>query len=244
MHLRYKLLAGFFLINAMLIVAGAMSIFELTQMRSKTVSIIDGNYKALHRLNLMIKSVEKEDKAVLMLILGQWKTGRAMIKKADSSFNKNYNIALRNVSGNSALAGIGKQYAKLKNIWEFPIVDTKKEGNINWYYTSFLPAFQNTIEQIEQAMEISQQKLHNESKQLLEDSHRASMPGIVAINSAILMSFLMYFFTTRFFSKPVEDILKGLKSYNETGKSFSVTINTNDEINELAKEIKRATENR
>ena len=244
MHIRYKLLAGFFLINAMLIVAGIMSIYELTQMRTRTVNIIDGNYKALHRLNLMLKSVEKEDKAVLMLMLGQWKTGRDMIKKADSSFNKSYNIALNNTSGNKALIDIGKQYAKLKHIWEFPIVDTKKQGNINWYYSSFLPEYQNTIEQIEQAMEYSQQKLHNESKQLLEDSHRALMPGIVAIISAILMSFLLYFFTTRFFSKPIEDILKGIRHFNNTGKPFSVNINTNDEIKELAKEIKKATEDR
>ncbi len=244
MHLRYKLLAGFFLINAMLIVAGVMSIYELTQMRTRTVSIIDGNYKALHRLNLMLKSVEKEDKAVLMLMLGQWKTGRKMIKKADSAFSKSYSIALQNTSENKALTRIGKQYAKLKHVWEFPIVDTKKQGNINWYYSTFLPEYQNTIEQIEQAMEYSQQKLHNESKQLLEDSHRALMPGIVAIISAILMSFLMYFFTTRFFSKPIEDILKGIKTFNQSGKPFSVNINTNDEIKELAKEIKKATEDR
>ena len=244
MHLRFKLLAGFFLINAMLIVAGAMSIIELTQMRTKAINIIDGNYNALHRLNLMLKSVEKEDKAVLMLMLGQWKTGRAMISKADSAFNKSYLIALENTSENKALRLIGKQYASLKHTWELPIVDTKKQGNINWYYDSFLPEYQNTIEHIEQAMEFSQQKLHNESKQLLEDSHRALMPGIVAIISAILMSFLMYFFITRFFSKPIENILKGIKEYNTRGKTFNVTISTNDEIRDLAKEIKKSTEDR
>jgi methyl-accepting chemotaxis protein len=244
MRLRIKLLAGFILINALLIVAGTMSIFELTKMRSEAISIIDGNYKTLHRLNLMLIAVEKEDKAVLMLMLGQWKKGRTDIARADSSFNSNYARALKNSTTNQELEMIGKQYAQLKHIWELPIVDTKKQGNINWYFTSFLPTYQSTIEQIEKAMEISQQTLHKESRQLLEDSHKAIMPGIVAIISAIILSLLMYFFTTRFFSKPIEDILKGLIKYNNSGKSFSVAINTNDEIKELAKEIKKATENR
>ncbi len=244
MRLKYKLLAGFLLINAMLIVAGAMSIIELTQMRTETIAIIDGNYKTLHRLNLMFMSVEKEDKAVLMLMLGQWETGRGIISKSDSAFNANYRAATRSTSDNEALSLVYKKYMTLKHLWELPIVDTKKQGNINWYYNSFMPAYESTIQQIEQAMEYSQKQLHAESKQLLEDSHRALMPGIVAIISAILMSMLMYFFINRFFSKPIENILNGLKKYNETGKSFSVTISTNDEIKELAKEIKKTTEDR
>ncbi len=244
MRLKYKLLAGFFLINAMLIVAGVMSIIELTKMRTEAISIIDGNYKTLHGLNLMFMSVEEEDKAVLMLMLGQWETGRSILKKADSAFSANYKVSIQSTSENTALKQVQQQYLTMKHLWELPIVDTKKQGNINWYYNAFMPAYEKTIQQIEKAMEYSQKQLHAESKQLLENSHRALMPGIVAIISAILMSMLMYFFISRFFAKPIEKILEGVKKYNDTGKSFSVAVNTNDELNELAKEIKKTTEDR
>lgn len=244
MRIKYKLLSGFFLINAILVVAGVMSITELTQMRNTTIKIIDGNYNLLHQLNLMLKSVEKEDKAVLMLMLGQWEPGREIISKADSSFSKSYKVAQQNTSDNEALQQIGKQYAIYKHIWELPIVDTKKEGNIEWYYKTYIPAYQNINELINQAMEFSEQKLHNESTQLINNYHQSLMPSIIAIISAILMSFLMYFFTTRFFSKPVENILKGVKDYNKTGKRISMDVNSNDEIRELVNEIKKLTENR
>ncbi len=240
MRIKYKLFAGFLLINLMLLVAGAMSIYELVQLRNKTVATIDGNYFALNRLNTMLKSVEKEDRAVLLLLLGQWEDGRQALGAADSAFNVTYREARNSVSDNLILEKIGDQYATFKHIWELPIVDTKKQGNLNWYYTVFIPEFRTTTAMIEKAMTYSRNQMHTESKQIFEASYTALMPGIVAIISAILMSLLMYFFISRFFSLPINNVLKGLKEYNSKKKPFRVTVNTNDELKELSAEIKKA----
>jgi CHASE3 domain sensor protein len=240
MRIKYKLFAGFLLINLMLIVAGAMSIYELLQLRNKTISTIDANYIALNRLNTMLKAVETEDKSVLLLLLGQWEDGRKQLSKADSTFRATYREARSHVSGNIALDNIGKQYTNFKHIWEMPIVDTRKEGNLTWYYEVFIPEFQKTTSQIEKAMSYSRNQMHSESKQIFEESYTALMPGIVAIISAILMSLLMYFFISRFFSLPINNILKGLKEYNTKKKVFRVSVNTNDELKELSGEIKKA----
>jgi len=244
MRVKYKLLSGFFLINAILVVAGVMSISNLVQIRDATINIIDDNYNSLHQFNTMLKSIDKENNAILMLTLGQWKSGREILSKADSSFNKSYQVALKNSSDNKVIQNIGVKYSNYKNIWELPIVSTKKERNIDWYFTTVIPAYENIKGVIEQAIAYSEQKLHNEAKQLVNKYHQSLMPGIIAIISAIILSFMMYFFTTRFFSKPIEDILKGVKDYNQTGKSFSLEINTNDEIKELVNEIKKSTEDR
>jgi len=241
MKIKYKLLAGFFLINAILIVAGAMSIYELTRMREHSFKLIDNNYKALKTLNVMLKSVEKEDKGTLLLLLGQWKNGRTILNQADHTFQTHYEKAVALTPGKSHLPLIKEKYEAFKRKWEKPIVDTQREGNIKWYYSEFIPAFQSVVDEIETAMVISEDNMHKESKVLLENSHQAMMPGIIAIISAVLLSLLMYFFTTTFFSKPINDILKALKDFNEKGKPFSVKINTNDEIKELSKEIKKAT---
>ena len=240
MRIKYKLFAGFLLINLMLLVAGAMSIYELLQLRNKTVATIDGNYFALNRLNTMLKSVEKEDRAVLLLLLGQWEDGRQDLSSADSTFNVTYQEARNRVPDNLSLKNIGDQYAAFKHIWEMPIVDTKKQGNLNWYYKVFIPEFRKTTALIERAMTYSRNQMHTESKQIFEASYTALMPGIVAIISAILMSLLMFFFISRFFSLPINNILKGLKEYNSKKKPFRVTVNTNDELKELSAEIKKA----
>ncbi len=240
MRIKYKLFAGFLLINIMLVIAGTMSIYELIQLRKKTVSTIDANYHALKGLNTMLKAVESEDRAVLLLMLGQWEDGRQQLSQADSAFRATYLEAKRRVSGNVALENIGKQYVKFKQIWVKPIVDTKKQGNLSWYYKVFIPGYQKITLQIEKAMAYSRKQLHSESKQIFEESYTALMPGIVAIISAILMSLLMYFFISRFFSLPINNILKGLKDYNSKRKAFKVTVNTNDELKELSNEIKKA----
>ena len=240
MRIKYKLFAGFLLINIMLVIAGSMSIYELLQLRKKTVTTIDANYIALNRLNTMLKAVESEDRAVLLLLLGQWEDGRNQLSKADSIFRATYLEARSRVKDNTALDNIGKQYIVFKHIWELPIVDTKKQGNLSWYNKTFIPSFRKTTSQIEKAMSYSRSRLHAESKQIFEESYTALMPGIVAIISAILMSLLMYFFISRFFSHPINSMLKGLKDYNTKKKPFRVTINTNDELKELSGEIKKA----
>jgi len=240
MRIKYKLFAGFLLINLMLVVAGSMSVYELLQLRNKTVATIDANYIALNRLNTMLKSVETEDRAVLLLLLGQWEDGRNQLSRADSTFKATYLEARSHVSDNIALDNIGNQYAVFKHIWEMPIVDTKKQGNLNWYNEKFIPGFQKTTSQIEKAMTYSRTQMHSESKQIFEASYTALMPGIVAIISAILMSLLMYFFISRFFSLPINNILKGLKEYNTKKKAFRVSVNTNDELKEITGEIKKA----
>ncbi len=240
MRIKYKLFAGFLLINIMLVIAGSMSIYELLQLRKKTVTTIDANYIALNRLNTMLKAVESEDRAVLLLLLGQWEDGRNQLSKADSIFRATYLEARSRVKDNTALDNIGNQYIVFKHIWELPIVDTKKQGNLSWYNKTFIPSFRKTTSQIEKAMSYSRSRLHAESKQIFEESYTALMPGIVAIISAILMSLLMYFFISRFFSHPINSMLKGLKDYNTKKKPFRVTINTNDELKELSGEIKKA----
>ncbi len=240
MRIKYKLFAGFLLINVMLVIAGSMSIYELLQLREKTATAIDANYIALNGLNTMLKAVESEDRAVLLLLLGQWEDGRNQLSRADSIFRATYLEARSRVKDNQALENIGNQYAIFKHIWELPIVDTKKQGNLSWYNKTFIPSFQKTTAQIEKAMSFSRSRLHAESKQIFEESYTALMPGIVAIISAILMSLLMYFFISRFFSLPINNILKGLKDYNTKKRPFRVTINTNDELKELSGEIKKA----
>ena len=244
MRIKYKLLSGFLLINAILVVAGVMSISNLIQMRDSTINIIDDNYNSLHQFNIMLKSIDKENNAILMLTLGQWKSGREIVSKADSSFNKSYQVALKNSPDSKAIQNIRIKYSIYKHIWELPIVSTKKERNIGWYFTTVIPAYENIKEVIEQAIAYSEQKLHKEAKQLSNKYHQSLMPGIIAIISAIILSFMMYFFTSRFFSKPIEDMLKGVKDYNKTGKRISMEANTNDEIRELVNEIKKLTENR
>ncbi|RLD88988.1 MAG: hypothetical protein DRJ09_07360 [Bacteroidetes bacterium] len=240
MRIKYKLFAGFLLINLMLLVAGAMSIYELLQLRNKTVATIDANYIALNRLNTMLKSVETEDRSVLLLLLGQWEDGRNQLSRSDSTFNATYQEAQSHISDNVALDNIRNQYAAFKHTWEMPIVDTKKQGNLSWYYKVFFPEFQKTTSQIERAMTYSRSQMHTKSKQIFEASYTALMPGIVAIISAILMSLLMYFFISRFFSLPINNILKGLREYNTKKKAFRVTVNTNDELREISGEIKKA----
>ena len=133
MGLRTKILSGFLLLALMLAIAGAMSIYELNSIGSSVQRILDDNYRSISLSKDMLEAVEREDSGILLLMLGKWDEGRRIINEADSSFTDNLEFAYENITiekERDNLDVIAEKYAAYKKLWERPIVDTDKEGNI------------------------------------------------------------------------------------------------------------------
>ncbi|PKP18525.1 MAG: histidine kinase, partial [Bacteroidetes bacterium HGW-Bacteroidetes-21] len=66
MKIKFKILGGFFVIIAMLMVAGAMSIYEFTHLSNAINSLVEDNYKSIEASKNMIESLEREDSGTLL----------------------------------------------------------------------------------------------------------------------------------------------------------------------------------
>ncbi|HID39918.1 MAG TPA: PAS domain-containing sensor histidine kinase, partial [Calditrichaeota bacterium] len=97
MGLRGKILSGFIILSLMLLIAGMWSINELKSIGSSVQSILDENYQSIYAAKLMKEALEREDSAVLLLMLGKWEEGRHILRAADSLFVKNHSFAQKNI---------------------------------------------------------------------------------------------------------------------------------------------------
>lgn len=240
MRLRLKIFSGFLILALMLLIAGIWSIYQLKDMGSSVQTVLDENYKSITAAKIMSDALEREDSGILLLILGKWSEGREIITSADNLFENGLETAANNVTipgEQSYIDSIRTKYQMYKRIWERPIVETQKQGNINWYFGTAHKSFRDVKSSIVALMSYNDQFMFETASNLQNEANRAIMPGIIAFLSALIFTFLFNFFVNYYFVSPIIRITKSIKRFSENNEHFDVHIESKDEIYELAKSI-------
>lgn len=236
MGVRAKILSGFLILAIMLFLAGVWSIYELSKMGGSVQRLLDENYKSIDAAKLMTEALERQDSAVLLLFSGNWKEGREIIKSADLSFQRAFQIAKNNVTieGEKAIVDeIEKAYRIFKDLWEKPIVETEREGNMNWYFQEVNPSFLAVKLAVEKLMALNDKVMYQTASNLKGRAHRAVMPGVVAILSALIFTLLFNYFVNHYLVSPIIKITEEIQKCLKTGEPFQVEIETKDELSRL-----------
>jgi len=240
MGLRLKLLSAFSIVTIMLFIAGAWLIYELNSMGTSVQKLLDDNYKSINAARMMMEAVEREDSAILLLLLGKWEKGRSIIHSADSLFEYGFNIAYNNLTipGEEAhLDSIKSNYEAYRKLWTRPIVDTYKEGNLDWYFQQVQGSFLKLKSSINNLMALNDRIMYQTASFLKQKSSRAITPGIVAIISALIFTVIFQYFVNYYIVNPVLWINKAIKRFLEHKIPFNVEIDTKDEFFDLATSI-------
>lgn len=240
MGLRMKILSGFTILTMMLFVAGIWSISELRSVGSSVQRMMDENYKSIDACEMMIEALERQDSAVLLLLLGKWEKGRSIIREGDDLFRKGFDIAKTNVTipgEGGYIDDIETRYRVYKELWDKPIVGTKREADLNWYFEEIHRAFLNTKSAVTDLKRLNDRNLYQTASELKARSHRATMPGIVAILSALVFTLLFNYFVNLYLVSPIIRITKGIRSFVETGKPENIEVKTRDELADLVSSV-------
>ncbi len=254
LKLKTKLLAGFMLLVSLLIVAGSVSILEFMKLSTSFTEILENNYKSIEASKTMLEALEREDSGILMLLLGEWEEGRTILKESDKVFMEAYTIAKNNITEeneDALIADIQSKYLQYKEKWARPIVDTFKEGNIDWYQNNAHQDFIQLKISINQLMTINQESLYEEATLLRDNGHRAVMPGIISLIGAIVFSLLLNFYLNQQFISPVKELTKAIRRFNpgdyqvhSKNKSKDEILLLEEEINDMLKRIARKNDTR
>jgi len=242
MGLRSKILAGFLILTMMLVVAGIWSIYELTRVGTSVQSMLDDNYKSINAGKMMIEALEREDSAVLLLLSGKWEQGRSILTSGDELFQRGFTVAKKNVTipGEPEYLGrIDAKYKIYKDLWIKPIVDTTKEGNLDWYFEEVHQAFQDVKFSVQELITLNDQTMYQTASALKNRSHRAIMPGIVAIVAALIFTALFNFFTNHYVISPIITTTRAVQEFIKTGQPPAIQVETQDELRDLVSSVQR-----
>lgn len=240
MRLRFKILFGFLILALMLFIAGIWSIYELNSIGSSVPRMLNENYQSIHAGKKMVEFLEREDSAILMLLLGNWDDGRSVLHIADSLFNASFNFAYSNITiagEQNQLDTIKSRYEKFKKLWRKPIVGTIKEGNIEWYTQNIHISFNAVRASIERLIDLNDKTMYQMASNLEHRSNRAIMPGIIALITALIFTLIFNSLVNYYVVSPIIKITKRIRRFKDENTPYDVSIETKDELYDLSNAI-------
>ncbi|HPN34319.1 MAG TPA: MCP four helix bundle domain-containing protein [bacterium] len=245
MKLRAKIISGFIILALMLSIAGVWSIFELKSMGKTVLGFLDENYKSIDATKTMIEALEREDSAILLLLLGDRQEGINILASADSLFKSGFETARNNVTiaGEQTLIdSIKIQYQAYTHLWEKHMRDNRREENLNRYFQNFHTPFLDLKTTLRALMTLNHQFMFRTASDLNDKANRAIMPGVVAVLAALIFTALFSHFVHVYFVNPIIKMNKSIKNVLDHKAAFTVEIETNDEIGELASSLKKLSD--
>jgi HAMP domain-containing protein len=241
MKLRVKILSGFLILAIMLACAGVVSIYELLSIGSSFNSLLSDNYKRINAAKSMIEALENEDSGVLQILAGQWQKGRETIESGDRSFRQAFETAKGNITipnEDKYVERISADYRGYKDLWSKSLAGMDTKQNLNWYFEEIHEAFQTVKKSVEDLMLLNDEAIYQTASSMHDRAHRAIMPGIVAIISALVFVLVFNYFINFYVIKPISILVREVKNNIKTRGTIDIEIDSKDELHDLATAIK------
>ncbi|HOP03611.1 MAG TPA: hypothetical protein PL017_05675 [Tenuifilaceae bacterium] len=239
--LKLKILSGFLLLVALLFVAGTESIIEFNKLSNSFTELIEDNYKTIEASRTMLEALEREDSGILLIMLGKTAKGQSIILSADSSFMAAFRTAKNNITESGEdirIVRIEESYHTFKQKWqERFFLKSSAYDDIEFYSNDVHRTFLEVKHAVNELMSLNQNSMHSEAVILKDKSHRAIMPGIVAIVGALVFSLLLSFFISKYYISPINQIIQAIKTFHPRDKVLRTTIKSEDDLKQLEVEV-------
>lgn len=242
MKIRYKILSGFIILATMLLIAGVISIIELTVISRSVNTLVADNFKSIEAAKIIDQAIEKQNIGALLLVRGKQSEGEKMIIMADSLFNMG-NELMHSITllpdEKPLLDSIKMQHVYFQGLWK-PVFEKNAPAQgftIEWYYGQVFQPAMETQMLIDRVVDINQRMMYNSAAAIETNARRAIMPTIVAIISAVIFTLIFNYFINVYFVSPIVKITKGLENSAKFYTPFNVEIDTKDELFDLKQAI-------
>ncbi len=241
MKLKGKIFFGFLILALMLFIAGVWSAYQLSNIRTSVLEVVSQNYESMRSARVMLEGLEREDSGILLLHMGQWKEGRAILHNGDSLFSTSlYTLQNSNTSARESeiIENIVAEYSRFKNLWQKPIVGTKKEGDLDWYFKEVHSKFQNIKDKVNEIIKLNEETIYSTAVEMSKKENSTVMPGIIASVSALGFVFIFTYLINYFVISPIVNLSKRIKLFIEKRVPIGYEIETKDELYDLENSIR------
>lgn len=240
MGIRSKIMSGFLILAAMLLVAGVWSIRELKNIGVSAQTMLSENYRSIEAAKGMIESLEREDSAVLLLLLGRRDEGLAILKAADEAFEKAHGVARSNITipGEQACVdAVTRTYEDYRRLWTQFSSHPSFRGDLDWYFREVNPTFLKAKSAVSGLMSLNHRVMYQTASDVEGRAHRATMPGIIAIAASFIFSVIFGFLINLYIVNPVVHLTSAIRDYLDRRKPLDVKVESRDEISRLVSSV-------
>ena len=196
MKLKNKILLGYSLSLALIIMIGGWGITNLRRLGKASEAILKENYNSILAAENTIEALERQDSAILLFLLENRDRGSQQFRQNQIEFLK----WLGRAEGNVTIPGEGEIIASIESAYQeylraFSEIEQQGNATTEDYYESIVPIFQQIRDRSDQLRNINQSAMEAASGNAQQVSTQAIWSMAIAVAFLMIVRFvlLLYF---------------------------------------------------
>jgi len=252
--LRTKILSGYGLILLLLGFLLIMSFTNLQTLGKASGAILRENYKSIIAAEYMIDSIERQDSAILLLLLGFREEGGRQFTENIPAFTQWLGRAADNITiqGEAELIrNIQRDYVEYLNIYEQLVEQTNREqlSAREFYHETVLPLFRQVRQSCHELRELNQQTMYESSEEAQKVASRSTASLLITGGSIFVLGLFFSFLLSNLIVRPLNRIMEGIRAIEREDYDTQIVTSSKDELgrlssdfNNMIKQLKRYRE--
>jgi PAS domain S-box-containing protein len=247
MSLRNKLLLGYLVFVAALMVLGAWSAWRLREMGDVSRRIISNNYDSVVAAQEMKESLERQDSAALFALLGATEKASAQLREHRARFDANFQKAANNITEVGEPEAIGNirrdrdLYYHLMNEF-FGKVTAERNAERDVYFNRLEPQFNKLRGECEQLLQLNQRAMLAKSEAAASVAQLWFYRTLLIAGVMIAAGLYLAFFLANRIVEPLRQLTASTAKIAGGDLNAKVEVNSRDEVGVLAAEYNRMAE--
>ncbi|MEL6459246.1 MAG: ATP-binding protein [Cyanobacteria bacterium J06636_27] len=241
MKLRTKILAGYGVILALVILVGAWGVANLWRLGQASEAILRENYRSIRAADGMVEALERQDSATLISLSEGSTNGIDLFANNQVEFLQWLSRAKDNITINGEaeiLANLEQNYRDyLSSVARFRSLESQSQTARSFYNQSVLPKFEAVRQGLIELRNLNQQTMEVASQQAQVTSRNAIASMIFAGSSAAVLGLIFSLILSKNLTSPLKKITEATEEVAGGNYDINIPVQSNDELGHLAKEI-------
>lgn len=242
MGIKRKTIIGFISIGSLLFLSGIISSGELTRLNRTTSDLLERSRGNIELSKLMLDAAQEENTALLMSLSDTTHRSDSIITIHRNAFENALKQAVEHFKQSGLPTTELDEIVQAAAYYDSITLSMTDSMDMAWFSDVYKTTYHNLTSAIKNFMVGTQNHIIDFATQIERNAYRASMVGIIALASGVLLIVLFYFLLNSFFIKPVLLMRRGLKNYLERSIPFDVPVATKDEIGDISNFISQLIE--
>jgi two-component system, NtrC family, sensor histidine kinase KinB len=237
--LRKKIILGYGIALSLVVLVLALALINLSRLGKASANILRDNYESIIAAEIMIDALERQDSAVLLILLGRTDAGMLQLRSNESEFLQWLGRAKDNIT----IEEEGEILNELENTYTEYLVSVSKLQTLidsqvfspeSWYFDTIQITFQRVYDAIIRLRELNQNTMFTASDIAKRIARQAMMSmlltGCVAIGFGLIFSLVLSKMVTR----PLQRLMEGMSKLSEGEYDVHIKTRSSDELGQLA----------
>jgi NtrC-family two-component system sensor histidine kinase KinB len=248
MSLRTKLLFGYLVFVAALVLLGGWSAWRLREMGSVSRRIISNNYDSVVAAQEMKESLERQDSAALFSLLGARDKAQSQLSEHRASFDSNFQKAENNITEigePDAVEAIKRDraiyYAAFDSFLSH-VTTTTAERSRDEYFAILEPQFDKLRADCEHLLQLNQRAMLAKSASAAGVAQLWFYRTLLVAGAMVGAGLFLAFFLSNKIVEPLRQLTTTTQKIAGGDLNARVAIDSHDEVGVLAAEYNRMAE--